>query len=298
MADLTKSIRVGVDGGGTGCRAALSDGLGTRLALSEGGPANIATNFESAIRNVRDAISAAGQKAQLSQEDLRAAFVHIGLAGVMTDLDAARVKQALPYANCTVTDDRPTTVTGALGGKDGHLLSIGTGTIVASQRDRQFDYVGGWGFYLSDQASGAWLGHQALRKTILALDGIIPTSDLSQTLLQHFENDPNAIVAYSVTAKPGDYAKFAPLVITAADTQDAIAVELMTEGAAYLEAALRVLKYHSGGSLCITGGVGRFYASRLADEFVHNICAPLGHAVDGALQLAAQAQAQTQEVRI
>ena len=45
-------LYLGVDGGGSGCRAVLADAQGTVLARAEGGPANINSAPEVAIRNI------------------------------------------------------------------------------------------------------------------------------------------------------------------------------------------------------------------------------------------------------
>ena len=62
---------------------------------------------------------------------------------------------------------------GGHAGHDGGIIVVGTGTvgwaIIAEQEYR----VGGWGFPVSDEGSGAWLGCEALRRVLWVRDGRI-----------------------------------------------------------------------------------------------------------------------------
>lgn len=289
MSDSRDIILIGVDGGGTGCRAAIADATQTVLAEADGDRANVATDFQQAIQNVQKTISDAGRKAGLSDHALHNATVHMGLAGVISDAVAGRVARAMPYATVTVTDDRATTVAGALDGGDGFLISVGTGTIIAARRDGQNSFVNGWGFHVSDQASGAWLGRRLLEETLLWRDGLRADSDLAGATLANFGDDPNEIVRFSLTAKPGDYGRLAPDVVRAAKAGDQLGVALMQDGFDYLETGLQALGFRPGDRLCLTGGVGTHYANHFEKDFAPSIIAQSGLSVRGAVRLAAMA---------
>ncbi len=286
MSNLTQALLIGVDGGGTGCRVAIGTERDGVLADASGGRANVATDLPLAIRNIENTVSAALAKFGGDPGDLRRAVAHLGLAGVMTPQDASRVCDALPYAKCVVTDDRPTALVGALGERDGFLVSVGTGTIMAARRAGQFRYVGGWGFYLSDQASGAWLGRAALVRVLLCVDGLLGHTDLTRDLLAKFNNDPNEIVAFSVGAVPGDYGAFAPAVFDAAGRGDAIGLVLVEEGVDYILRGLSVLGFRDGDILCLTGGAGPRYEAFLPEAVRQGITPPGHSAVHGAFQMA------------
>jgi len=289
MKKTSDQIYLGVDGGGTGCRVAISSLLKGTLAVAEGGRANATTDFDQTISNVAKAIDLASKKAGIGADALNAASAYFGLAGVQTEADANRIAAAFSFDTCTVTDDRPTTVSGALGGQDGFVISVGTGTIVARSITNQVRYVGGWGFYVADQASGAWLGRGALDRTLQSYDGVLPHSGITRSLMSQFGDDPNNIVAFSANANPGDYAKLAPEVISAGTLGDLNASTMLAEGTYYLERALATLGFKSGDALCLTGGVGGHYLAYLNKDITRNVVKSKGSALDGALQLAAGA---------
>jgi len=289
MAKLDRSLIIGVDGGGTGCRVIIADVALTPHSQTSGGPANVSTDFEGSIRNIQEAISKAAIDAGISNADLHAATVHLGLAGVISPEIATHVARALPYQNSVVTDDRPTTLVGALGEQDGSLLSVGTGVIIASCRDKQLRFASGWGFQLSDHGSGAWLGSRVLEEVLFCYDGLRAHSFLTRELLAKFDNLPEDLAKFSLQASPGDFAKFAPEIIVASKLGDPTALALLQEGAQHLQAGLTATGFAVGDPLCLTGGVGAKYVEYLDEGFTENLVEPENDAVCGALMLAAQA---------
>mgnify|MGYP002628256491 CR=1 FL=1 len=290
-------LLIGVDGGGTGCRVRIADKSLTSLAESKGGPANVTSDRRAALANITTTIAAAADLAGISPDRLLDATVHLGLAGVMSETIAEQVAQALPYAYLTVTDDRPTTLAGALAGQDGFLIAAGTGSFIAALQDGTTSCVGGWGYQLSDQASAAWLGRRLLEHVLLCHDGLIPHSDLTRSAFIRFNSNPNDIILFGTNATPGDFGLLAPLVVEAQRAGDAVGGSIMKEGLAYLTSALGTLGFHPGARLCLTGGVGQHYATQFPKEVQDGIITASGNALDGAIRLAA-AQSQSKADRL
>lgn len=288
MSSRTPYQLVGIDGGGTGCRVLIQDTRGETLGEAQAGPANYTTDARAAIRNICAALNEAADGAGLGSNWKDGCIAHAGLAGVMDDKDAQSISAALQIEHITVTDDRATSVAGALREEDGILAAIGTGTIVAFSSERTIRYFGGWGHDLADQASGGWLGHDALRLSLLALDGFMPHSDLTKDLLRRFNDDPLGIVRFAQNAEPGDYAAFAPMVVEAARADDPHATSLMCKGAAFLEGCIQASGAGTNDAICLAGGVGPHYKPYLAAKYQSRIRPPKGSALDGALFLAKQ----------
>lgn len=285
-------LLIAVDGGGTGCRAAIGTQHDGILGRASSGRANIGNDPEQTLVNLRSAVEAAAASAGLPVSALEGATAYIGLAGMNITRDEARLRAALPYARIIADDDRPACVVGALGeGVAGWVMAIGTGTIVAATDGAGFRYVGSWGFHLADQGSGAWLGRGALNLALQCHDGLMPHSDLTRALMADFGDNPDAFVAFSLTAQPGDYAAFAPKVIAAAKAKDRHAQALMEEGATYYVRALKALDFAPGDPLCLLGGIGPHYARFLPEDHLAGQLAARGSALDGAFHLVCKAAA-------
>lgn len=277
---------LGIDGGGTGCRVSLCDRAGNPLGQATGGAANYATDPAAAVQSVLATIQSACSSVSGSPPDLTQSVAHIGLAGVMNKTDVREIAAAMPFARVAVTDDRATTVAGAFGAADGVLLSVGTGSFAAAQRGGVRRFLGGWGHVLGDQASGAWLGVQALRLTILACDALVPQTDLTQHILDQCGGTAVDMLTFAKDARPIHYASLAPSVIEAARSGDAHGMQLMQDGARYLLSCLEKLEFAPDDRLCMVGGIGPHYAVYLDAEIQSCIHPPKGTALDGAVHLA------------
>ncbi|MGB3280462.1 MAG: BadF/BadG/BcrA/BcrD ATPase family protein [Pseudorhodobacter sp.] len=286
MNDTIFPYVIACDGGGTGCRLVVADAQGQILARSSGGPANVTSNLDQALASLGSALADAAGQLGVAADDLLTGVAHFGLAGVQSGEDANHVAQAFPFARISVTEDRTIAIAGALGDADGVLIALGTGTIIAAQHHGQSKRIGGWGLRLSDDASGAWLGRALLAQVLRAHDGMEPFSPLSSRIFDRFGADPRALVGFAASARPADYASFAPEIIAAAKDGDAVARALMAQGAAYLTRALEAIGFGAGDVLCLSGGVGPHYAAYLPQDAQDAIVPAKGSGLDGALRLA------------
>lgn len=286
---LSSGIVLGVDGGGTGCRAVLIDQAG-ETHRRDGGPANVNTDFTGAVGTIASLISDLFAEAGMPPSG----HMHLGLAGVTGAAIGARVQEALqarfPAAQLCVTGDQFTMAAGALGKGDGALIGVGTGSFVLRQRAGVVTCIGGRGIVLGDQASGGWLGLRLMQEAMLAHDGLRDGSPLADAFLAEFGRDPSAIITAARTARPVDFAAYAPRVLAAAEEGDALAASLVREGAAYLTAALHALGWTKDEALCLGGGLGPRYRPWLPPDMQAACREPLGTGLDGALRLAREAQ--------
>ena len=132
---------LGMDGGGSRCRARIRSLDGTLLAESIGGSSNIYQDFEGALRNITSTAAEAAKLAGLQTKDLHAGF---GLAGLVTSKSAEPITAAhLPFASVTADNDAYAGCLGAFGGEDGGIVIAGTGSIGFALIGDQRHMVGG-----------------------------------------------------------------------------------------------------------------------------------------------------------
>lgn len=283
MTQTKPNLVIGVDGGGSTCRFALD--ADSHVHEVRGGSANVSTDLHGALATLRNGLESLAHSAGLILDDLRDARAYLGLAGVVSPKIAATVAEMLPLDTAVVEDDRIAAVTGALGQDDGAVLGIGTGSFLARRTSGHIDLIGGWGAILGDEASGADLGRKLLSRTLHAADGLIPGSDLTTELLREL-NGPAGIVGFAATAKPVDFARYAPRIVTAATGGDVIATGLMEDGAAYITTGLNRLGWQPGERLCPIGGLAQQYGAFLPAPVAKALTDPDDTALAGALALA------------
>lgn len=270
---------LGIDGGGTGCRAAVADASGIVVGRGEAGPANIASDPVGAARNIlvaaEAAIAAAG--------GVSVAAAGLGLAGANAAGAAERLRDALPFRRVAVVTDGITAVKGALGAGDGVVAALGTGSVFAVQRGGAIRQIGGRGLVLGDEASGAWIGRAALTAALRAVDGFQPVTPLLAGLLEEM-GGPEGVVAFSLRARPVDFAALAPRVV---DSGDPAAFAIMARAQADVAEAVALLRGGDDLPVVFLGGLGTVFAHRMAARFP--VRAAIGTALDGALMLAREA---------
>ncbi|MCV2877254.1 ATPase [Sedimentimonas flavescens] len=265
---------LGMDGGGTGCRAALSDIDGHILGEGRAGSANMASDFEGALGNI---LSAAEQA--LAGRDPGQVRAVLGLAGSNFSGMGARMEAALPF-RARVVQDVTTSVRGALGTADGIVAAIGTGSVFARQSDGQIRAIGGWGLRLGDEASGAWIGRALLMRATRMLDGYIPPTPLLAQIAGELGGAPG-IVTFSLRATAAEYAALAPRVL-AAEATDPAAAHVLDAARAEIRSAIQNLQPREAPLPVVwIGGLGPKLA--LTDWPMQS---PLGTSLDGALLMA------------
>ncbi|WP_240539984.1 BadF/BadG/BcrA/BcrD ATPase family protein [Salinarimonas soli] len=280
-------LHLGVDGGGTGCRARLCAPDGTVLGEGRGGPANLRFGVAEALDAVAEAARHALAAAGLGEGDLARVAAGLGLAGASEPaLATAAAAHPHPYGAVAIATDAGIACLGAHAGGDGGIVIVGTGTIAWAVIGGREHRIGGWGYPLSDEGSGAWIGAEALRRTLWAHDGRGPRTPLVEAVFDRFGGDPHGIVAFMTGAKPRDFGGLAPLVVDRAGAGDPLAVAIMQDAGAHVDALARRLVELGAGRIALSGGLSGPIGPFLADETRRHLVPARGDALDGAVALA------------
>ncbi|KDM90405.1 N-acetylglucosamine kinase [Photobacterium galatheae] len=278
---------VGIDGGGTSCRARLCDTQGKVLAEAKTGSANILLGADVAMKSILDAIATAASLAGLSERNYGEMSVGLALAGAeQRTAWYDFMAQPHPFARLTLNTDGYGACLGAWKGRDGAIFIAGTGSVGLLRQGKQISVVGGREFPISDQGSGAVMGLRLIQQVLLSVDGIMPQTELARLVLAHFDHDVDAIVEWSKTALPCDYGQFSPEIFRLAEANDSLAVALLQQTAADIEMWLNALIARGADQICLMGGIAERIAPWLTPAIQRRLAPPQGDAMDGAILIA------------
>jgi N-acetylglucosamine kinase-like BadF-type ATPase len=122
--------------------------------------------------------------------------------------------------------------------------------------------VGGWGYLLGDEGSGAWIGREAVRLIIRANDQGTPLSALAAAVMSDLGlARPREVVPwlYGRTPPPiKELAALVPRVLDAADSDDPDATRILDAAAAALEELARLLQRRlqlDNAAIALAGGL-------------------------------------------
>ena len=277
---------IGVDGGGTGCRVAVADSEGNVLGRADGGAANIATNLEVARKNILATTTKAFVNAGLAPEEQSNSAAVLGLAGSNLGTYRAQLLSTLPFAKSDIISDAETTLVGAIGEADGCIGAIGTGSVYGRRINGVFTQIGGWGFLLGDDGSGARLGRDILHIAVLAHDKIAKHSPLTLELLEEYQGSPLTLISEAKSFSPGDFGRLAPRVVNAAKAGDKNAEAVMKQHTKIVRKSIDAVGFSPDRAFCMLGGLGVVFLKRLPERYQVAALTPQGNALDGAVALA------------
>jgi glucosamine kinase len=278
---------IGIDGGGSSTRARLTDGAGRVLGQGSAGPSGLSLGVEAAWAQIDLAIGRCLASAGLPGAAARECALGLGLAGANFKKQAQEfLGRAAHFAHLALETDGGAALLGAFSGKPGVVVVAGTGSVgEALRRDGSRASVGGWGFPVGDEGSGAWLGLGAVRAAQWALDGRAPRGALAEAVYGSIGAESEAILQWCAQAGQGAYAQLAPQVFAAADADPAAAALLGAAAGSICEMA-DALDPSGQLPVALCGSIGQQLAPRLPARLAIRLRKPEGDAVDGALLLA------------
>ncbi len=293
---MTARYAMGVDGGGTGTRLRLCSADGAVLGEGRAGPSALGQGVEQAWRHILAAAAAAVADAvqqghlpastRFNEAFIRRTRIGLGVSGAenpgwINEL----ARRSPPWAQRHWVSDGLVAVLGAHAGQPGAVVSVGTGSIgVALHPGERVSVIGGWGWQLGDEGSGAWLGRQAMAHTQHAMDGRERVGPLAQAVTQRCGRSRASLLDWCATAGQADFAALAPVVLSM-EGSDAHADALVAWAVRSIEDVVLALDPNASLPLVVSGSIGERLAPRLRSDMRQRLVHAQGDACDGALQL-------------
>jgi glucosamine kinase len=255
---------IGIDGGGTHCRARLEDANGELLSEALSGPCNIMRDCQLAIQSIEQAVEGVLKNANKNISPSQC-IVGAGLAGANIPLAASHFsKWQHPFLQLTLLSDLHAACLGAHSGVNGAVIIIGTGSSGTVYNNGEFSDTGGHGFPIGDIGSGAWLGLRAIQHTLLGLDGLGPFDPLCHAVLSHLNvTSAHELVEQTAKFRTSDYAAIVSAFIPLIQKEDKATTPIINEGLKYINKLAEKLIGDSPKPLALIGGLSNVYAERL-----------------------------------
>jgi len=265
------AIFLGIDGGGSKTACAVGDESSV-LATSVAAGSNIVRVGEERAREaLHTAIRQACGSAGIAASEIRGACV--GMAGAarpeINGIVERIVAELLP-GKIEVVGDMEIALEAAFGAGPGIVVIAGTGSIAYGRNaEGETARAGGWGFAVSDEGSGHWIGRRAVSVALRAMDdeggsGLYDAirKEWGTSTLEEFVRTAN------VTPVP-DFAALFPAIVAEAES-DSLAADVLHSAGAELAALgliiVRKLFPDLIAQVAMSGGVFR-HSGIVRDNF-------------------------------
>ena len=295
------SLFVGIDGGGSKTACLVGDEsslLGTAVA----GPSNPVRVGEPTAREaLHTAIRQACAHAKVNTSEISRTC--IGIAGGAREETAGVVRNILSEllsGEIEVVGDMVIAMEAAAGSGPGVVVIAGTGSIAYGRNEAgRTARAGGWGFAISDEGSAHWIGRAVVAAVMRAHDENQGTALLEEVTKAWRVNTREQMILCANASPPPDFAGLLPGVISAADSKDPIAHDVLAQAGAELAGLAKIViarlfSEGQGVPVATSGGVfrnaalvRRIFYNNLRLQFPNikvseNVVDP----VEGALELA------------
>jgi glucosamine kinase len=280
-----------VDGGGTNCRIRLADARLQTLADASGGRSNLQIeNGEPAFRSIMEGTREVFAKAGIDYAETANTYACFGMAGGrLPSAREAFEQRPWPFAKVRVYDDIDIARAGALGGKDGGTIIVGTGSAALAIVDGQRFQCGGWGFHIGDQMSGAILGREIVRYAVEAGDGLVPGSPFCDAVIEKLGGNLDAVMDWSFRdRRPADYGALIPMFFDFFEKADPVAEKMMEIELGYIDTYVAWFKARGVTRLAAVGGFGQRLYPILIERYGDFIVPAEHEPLHGAVILAQQ----------
>jgi len=286
----TQQLYIGIDGGGSKCKAVLMDENNNLLGTGIAGPGNPLHGFEQATNSITQSALLALKDANLEHVALNELIAGVGLAGVNLPVLFEQMDNwQHPFKQMFLATDLLIACLGAHQGEDGAVMISGTGSCGFSYVDQKSLIVGAHGFPHGDKASGAWFGLQAAKQVLLSLDGLVEPTAMSQKLLTLLNCPDDVALVEAIANKPATYyAKFANLVFDAAEEGDSNAKAIISEGCEYINNVANKLWQQKPSRMSIIGGLTTRLVKWLPEDLSCRLSEPVSPPEVGAVLFAKQ----------
>jgi len=269
------AIYLGIDGGGSKTTCVVGDEKSVLGTATVGGM-NLVRSGEAQVRtNLHEVIRQACTAARTGTSDITRVCLGTTGAGRPQAAELLRrlVAELVP-AEIKVVGDTVIALHAAFDNGEGIVVIAGTGSIAYGRnREGATARAGGWGYAISDEGSGQWIGRTAVTAALRAHDegessrvfGIVCKAWAIDCL--------DDLVRAANAVPPPDFFALLPSILEAADTGDALARSVLTQAGAELARLTKIVIsriFARQGNVPVAMSGGVFRNSALVRQVFYN----------------------------
>lgn len=295
------AIYLGIDGGGSKTSCILGDETSLLASATAGGSNVIRLGEEEARRGLHDAIRQACANAKIESANIRR--VCVGMAGAgrpQIGEIARRMTAEVISGEILIVGDMVIALEAAFSEGPGVVAIAGTGSIAYGRNTQgQTARAGGWGFAISDEGSGHWIGRSAVMAVMKAHDEGAGSS-LFKVISQAWAvASLGELVRKANATPPPNFAELFRPILAAAEAGDIFARMVLTQAGTELAGLTkivisRIFEDESAVPVAMSGGVFRnsalvrqvFYNSLRSEYPNAAVTSTVVEPVRGALEIA------------
>jgi glucosamine kinase len=229
---------LGIDGGGTKTRCVVGDEK-SELAVATSSSSKVQRVGEACARDaLAGAVHEACVHAGISPRQIARTCAGITgaarpeIVGVMRDLMTSIVD-----GQVEIVGDIEIAFEDGFGSGPGVMLIAGTGSIAFGRNKKgETARAAGWGYPISDEGSGQWIGAEAVRESLRARDRGQFTGLLNDLIEKLAASSFEDFIVRLNAIPPVDFAALFPVVLAASDKGNSVASEILTRAGSELAA--------------------------------------------------------------
>jgi glucosamine kinase len=229
-------IFLGIDGGGSQTTCAVGDET-SLLGSGAGGGSNVVRVGEAQARkSITEAVHQACSAARITPRQIKRTCIGVaGGARPETTEIIRRILSELVSGEIEVMGDMVVAMEAASGSGSGLVVIAGTGSIAYGRNaEGQTARAGGWGFAISDEGSGHWIGRAAVTAAMRAFDEGQNGGLLENIMKAWGASTREQMIVLSNATPPPDFAGLFPAVLAAVDAGDPRAHDILAQAGAEL----------------------------------------------------------------
>jgi glucosamine kinase len=295
-------VFLGIDGGGSKTSCIIGDEKSVLGAGNSAGSNVVRVGERRARKSLGAAIRQACAAANIAPEQIERTCVGIA-GGTLPEIAAVvhRVVSEFVSGEIIVVGDMVIAMQAAFGDGPGVIVIAGTGSIAYGRNSKsQTARAGGWGFAISDEGSGHWIGRSAVAACMRAYDeaAMESTGMLFESIMKSWGVTTREQLVIAANKSP-DFAALLPAVVSSSNAGDDTARVVLTQAGAELAALgkIAIARLFGGGEavpVAVSGGVfsncalvREVFFARLRSERAEVLpCETLVDPATGALALA------------